>query len=173
MSTCYLTPMSHEWRSLPGSSQPLSPTTTAPLSRAILSSQHGLPIGGPADYRYSTDMRWASDFTSRQTQNLLVSSSSPFTSLCGAAPFSPHAYDDNVLQGHNVKEEQAHRPALPVQFLRPDTPAPVTGQCNPKEEDEDDEGVSGSELEDIAEDEAISQTAAERRAAKRKMKRFR
>lgn len=93
--------------------------------------------------------------------------------MYSAAPFSPHAYEDIVLQGHNAREEQAYRPALPMQFLRPDTPAPVTGQGILNEEDEDDEGVSGSELEDIAEDEASSQTAAERRAAKRKMKRFR
>ena len=126
-----------------------------------------------ADYANSTDMRWASDFTLRQTQNLLVPSSSPVASVYSTAPFSPHAYEDNMLHGHNAREEQAHRPALRVQFLRPDTPAPVTGQSIPKEEDEDDEGVSGSELEDIAEDEATSQTAAERRAAKRKMKRFR
>ena len=166
--------MSHEWRSLPGSSEPLSRTTTDPLSRAIPNPPHGLPVTsvGPADYANSTDMRWASDFTLKQTQNLLIPSSSPLTSVYNTAPFNPHAYGDSAFQGQNTREE-SYRPAPPVQFLRPDTPAPVTSQGIPKEEDEDDEGVSGSELEDIAEDEAISQTAAERRAAKRKMKRFR
>ena len=41
------------------------------------------------------------------------------------------------------------------------------------QKEEDDDGLSGSDLDEIPEDEAACQTAAERRAAKRKMKRFR
>ena len=52
-----------------------------------------------------------------------------------------------------------------------DSPAPASVQDTSKGEDDD--AVSGSDLEDIAEDEVLPQTAAERRAAKRKMKRFR
>ena len=48
----------------------------------------------------------------------------------------------------------------------------AAGPDLPKEDDDDDD-MSGSDLDEIAEDEALPQTAAERRAAKRKMKRFR
>ena len=165
--------MSHEWHSFPESSEPVSPTTTAPVNRGIPSLQYTAPIStvGAATCASSTSITWAPNFLA-QAYSLPISSSPPLAGLNSGASFTARILGDTSTQEQGAKECVSTE-APSGEIVPPSAPAPAVGQDIPKQEDDDDDAMSGSDLDDIAEDEATPQTASERRAAKRKMKRFR
>ena len=166
MSTCYLLPMSHEWPSFRESSEPLSPTSTGNENRGISALQHATSSSdiGAATYATFSSITWPSNYSLARSHGLPNVSAD-----LGASPASRSPELESP--GHRAPEQIA-RGSPRVGFALPSAPTSAAGPVVLKEEDED--VMSGSELEEIVvEDEALPQTAAERRAAKRKMKRFR
>lgn len=165
--------MAHEWRSFAGSSEPLSPSTSAPVNRAIPSQQlETTDLRIPAaTYSVSTNIDWAPNFSLAQTHSFPIPSTSPLASVSTSPvpTFTIHTQDETPTQEQRRKEQfkrEAPSGELPHSSVS-------VRQGVPKVEDDDDEVMSSSDLDDIAEDESLPQTTAERRAAKRKMKRFR
>ena len=168
MSTCYLLPMSHEWPSFRDPSEPLSPTSTATESRGVPSLHYGIPIPDSQATTHAalSTVTWPSNYSLAQSPTLPVSSPNvPVASAFVPVPSTSH---------HNQQEQVPQQQVTTEDFLDvlgiPET-SQETRQDLLKEEDDD--ILSASDLEERAEDETVPQTAAERRAAKRRMKRFR
>ena len=169
MSTCYLLPMSHEWPSFRESSEPLSPTSTVNENRGISGLQHGASSSdiGAATYATFSSITWPSNFSLARSHGL----PNPLSHVSADLGASPASRSPELESPGHRASEQIARGSPRQEFALPSAPSSAAGPVVLKEEDED--VMSASDLDEIVEDEALPQTAAERRAAKRKMKRFR
>lgn len=133
-------------------------------TKGLPSLQYGAstPDTSSTTHAAFSSIAWPSTFSLAQSHGL--PDSSPHVAVDTRScptPQSPEA----SLQEHVTRETS------PGQSNHPSDLTLAAGSYVQKEEDDD--GFSGSDLDETAEDDAASQTAAERRAAKRKMKRFR
>lgn len=169
MSTCYLLPMSHEWPSFRESSEPLSPTSTGNENRAISGLQHATSSSdiGAASYATFSSITWPSNISLPRAHGL----PNPLSHVSADLGASPASRSPEIESPGLRAPEQIARGSPRQGFALPSAPTSAAGAAVLKEEDED--VMSASDLDEIVEDEALPQTAAERRAAKRKMKRFR
>ena len=169
MSTCYLLPMSHEWPSFRESSEPLSPTSTGNENRGISGLQHAASSSdtGAATYATFSSITWPSNFSLARNHGL----PNPLSHVSAGIGASPAPRSPELESPGHRAPDQIARGSPRQEFALPSAPTSATGPVALKEED--DEVMSASDLDEIVEDEALPQTAAERRAAKRKMKRFR
>lgn len=133
-------------------------------TKGLPSLQYGAstPETSSTTHAAFSNVAWPSTFSLAHSHGLPDPSSHAAvdTRPC-PTPQSPEA----CLQEHVTRE------ISPGQSTQPSDLSLAAGSYVQKEEDDD--GLSGSDLDEIAEDGAACQTAAERRAAKRKMKRFR
>ena len=109
-----------------------------------------------------SNIAWPSSFSLAHSHGLPSSSSH---AAVDTRPCPTSQSPEASLQEHVTRENS------PGQSTYPNDLTLAAGSYVQKEEDDD--GLSGSDLDEVPEDEAACQTAAERRAAKRKMKRFR
>ena len=161
--------MSHEWPSFRESSEPLSPTSTGNENRGISGLQHAASSSdiGAATYATFSSITWPSNFSLARAHGL----PNPLSHVSADLGASPASRSPELESPGHRAPEQVARGSPRQEFALPSAPTSAAGPVVLKEEDE--EVMSGSDLDEIVEDEVLPQTAAERRAAKRKMKRFR
>ncbi|KAL8789237.1 MAG: hypothetical protein Q9195_006946 [Heterodermia aff. obscurata] len=161
--------MSHEWPSFRESSEPLSPTSTGNENRGASGLQNATSSSdiGAAAYATFSSITWPSNISLARPHGL----PNPLSHVSADLGASPASRSPEIESPGLRAPEQIARGSPRQGFALPSAPTSATGPAGLKEEDE--EVMSASDLDEIAEDETLPQTAAERRAAKRKMKRFR
>ena len=174
MSLCYLPLISHDWHSSQQLSEPLSPRTTVYGRGNTASSKHGLGTLSVSSLfqGFSEGITWPSESScqgSQETSSEIPTSNQRMDSQ-GGPSFSADAPERIV--GGRQRGIEGQKPSLQECMTQKELVIPSEMQGRPAAQDDDD-NMAPSDLEDIAEDGSLPQTALNRRAEKRKTKRFR